>query len=146
MEALEEVQERLAILEFTARYADIADQKDWEALTALFTPTAVFEAEGVYGRTYRGAAEILKFYQEAPVATGHHPTGVNTTFGSEGQARTRLKMLVLFGRALFTCLYDLVLVKFEGDWKIERLQLSVVGRTDIPRPAAAPKASPSPPA
>jgi hypothetical protein len=145
MEALEELQERLAILEFTARYADFADQKDWEALTALFTPTAVFEAEAVYGQTYRGSEEILKFYQEAPLATGHHPTGVHTSFTADGQARTRLKMLVLFGRAIFTCLYDLVLVKLAGDWRIDRLQLSVVGRTDIPRPGAAPGASAVPP-
>jgi hypothetical protein len=138
MEALEQMQERLAILEFTARYADIADQKDWEALTALFTPAAVFEADSVYGRTYQGAEEILKFYQGAPVATGHHPTGVSTSFEPDGRARTRLKMLVLFGRALFTCLYDLTLVKVAADWRIDRLQLTVVGRTDIPRPSGAP--------
>src|SRR5436853_637042 len=100
MDATAEVHERLGILELTARYADLADHQDWQGLTALFAPTAVFDARAASGGICRGHDEILDFYRQAPVATGHHPTGVHTTFEAPGKARSRLKMLVLFRQAL----------------------------------------------
>ncbi len=126
-----EVEERLAILELTARYADCADQKDWSALTSLFLADAVFDAQAVYGATYNGSAEILHFYEHAPLATGHHPTGVYTDFEGDDQARTRIKMLVLFTRAIFTVDYDWELKKTAGSWQIGRLTIHVVGRNDL---------------
>jgi SnoaL-like domain len=131
MDRLEEAVERLAILELTARYADTADHQDWAALTAFFTPSAVLDGGSVYGRTWTGTAEILDFYEHAPLAIGHHPTGVHTTFDGQDLAHTRLKMLVLFRRAAFTVDYDLQLRKLDSGWKIERLALSIVGRNEL---------------
>lgn len=133
MNADEELRERMAILELTARYADTADHKDWKALTAMYTPDGVFEGSSVYGRAWRGSAEILDFYENAPVATGHHPTGVYTVFESDERAKTRLKMLVLFSRAIFTVDYELDLAKTSGEWKIDRVEITVVGRNDLPK-------------
>ena len=133
MDAQEELAERIAILELTARYADAADHRDWKAMTEMFTPEAVFEGGSVYGRAWRGHIEILDFYENAPLATGHHPTGVFTSFEAEGRARTRLKMLVLFKSAIFTVDYDLELAKLGREWKIDRLEITVLGRNDLPR-------------
>jgi len=129
----QELGERMAILELTARYADTADHKDWKALTSMYTPNGVFEGGSVYGRAWRGQEEILDFYEHAPLATGHHPTGVYTVFDGDDRALTRLKMLVLFKSAIFTVDYVLQLAKVSGDWKIAHLEIAVVGRTDLPR-------------
>jgi hypothetical protein len=134
MNAADELTERMAILELTARYADIADHQDWEALTSLFTPTAVFEAESVYGSSYRGTPEILKFYNDAPLATGHHPTGVYTVFDSDDRAQTRLKMLVLFPKTIFTVDYGWELLKTDGTWKIQHMTIDVIGRNELRSP------------
>jgi hypothetical protein len=128
---LEQVADRLAIFELTGRYADHADQRDWEALTALFTSTAVFDAKTVYGAVYEGAEAIRGFYETAPLAVAHHPTGVFTVFDDQGSARTRIKMLVLFPKVAFTVDYDLVIVKEAETWKIARLEITLVGRTEL---------------
>jgi hypothetical protein len=132
---LEQVADRLAIFELTGRYADRADQRDWEGITALFTPTGVFDAETVYGAVYEGTDAIRGFYENAPLAVAHHPTGVFTVFEDPATARTRIKMLVLFPKVAFTVDYDWVVVKEAETWKIARQQITVVGRTDL-RPTA----------
>jgi ketosteroid isomerase-like protein len=128
---LEQVVDRLDIFELTGRYADLADQRDWQALTSLFTPTAVFDAATVYGAVYEGADAIRGFYETAPLAVAHHPTGVFTVLEGPGSARTRIKMLVLFPKVAFTVDYDWVVVKEAETWQIARQQITVVGRTDL---------------
>jgi hypothetical protein len=128
---LEQVVDRLAIMELTGRYADRADQRDWAGLTSLFTPTAVFDAATVYGEVYEGADAIRSFYEGAPLANAHHPTGVFTRFEDDGSARTRIKMLVLFPKVAFTVDYDWEVVKEAGTWKIRRQTITVVGRTNL---------------
>ena len=137
MTTIEQVADRLAIFELTGRYADRADQRDWEGLTGLFTPTAVFDGGTVYGQVYEGTEAIRGFYESAPLATAHHPTGVFTTFTDEHSARTRIKMLVLFRKVAFTVDYDVDVVKDAGTWMIDRLKITLVGRTDL-----APRRSP----
>ena len=133
MDPQQDLAERIAILELTARYADRADHHDWAAMTAMYTPDAVFDGQAVYGRTWSGPDEILDFYQKAPLAVGHHPTGVYTDFTGDTEAKTRLKMLVLFKSVIFTVDYDLDLAKLDGEWRIRRLEISVVGRNDLRR-------------
>jgi hypothetical protein len=133
VELLQELAERMAIIELIARYADRADHKDWQAMTAMYTDDAVFDGQDVYGRTWTGHEEILDFYEKAPLAVAHHPTGVYSDFSNDSEAKTRLKMLVLFRSAMFTVDYDFELLKVGTDWRIRRLQITVVGRNDLPR-------------
>lgn len=128
MDALAELEARIEIQELAARYGDNCDQKDWDGVVALFTPDGEFDAEGVYGRTMRGPEEIKEFFVGAPVAVAHHPTSLHTTFTGDDSGTTRIKMLVVFSKFLFSVDYSWDMRRYDGAWRIARQSITVVGK------------------
>jgi len=61
------LEDRLALHELAARYGDIIDDRDWQALDAIFTEDATFEVVGLVHMD--GLAEIRRYMHEE----GRHP-------------------------------------------------------------------------
>jgi ketosteroid isomerase-like protein len=121
--------DKLEIHELAARYADLCDQGDWEAVVDLYTPDGVFDAQNTYGRVAKGHEELLDFYRSFPVAIAHHPTSLHSTIDGE-VATTRMKMLVLFKAGTFSVNYDWQLRAVDGEWKIAHQGIAVQGKLD----------------
>ncbi len=119
---------KIDIQELAARYCDGCDRQEWEKVVALFDEDAEFDASSVYGQTMRGHTEILRFMQSAPACLGHHATGLYSTIESESSARARLKMLTLFKSSTFTVDYDWELTRTNGQWRIQKQVISVIGQ------------------
>ncbi|MGW5147435.1 nuclear transport factor 2 family protein [Rhodococcus koreensis] len=122
-----------AVNDLVAKYADLCDQQDWNAVAALFTPDAVFDAETVYGKTMAGTEELLQFFTSAPVAAGHHPTSVYCTEITDSAVTARMKMLVIFRSGLFSVDYLWNLVPSGSDLRIARQTISLVGKVTLPK-------------
>jgi hypothetical protein len=126
---------KLEIHELAARYADLCDQAAWEAVVALYTEDGVFDAQDTYGRVATGHDDLLDFYKSFPIAIAHHPTSLHSTIAGD-TATTRMKMLVLFPRGLFSVNYDWQLRLIDGTWLIARQDIGVQGKLDVPKPVA----------
>lgn len=124
--------DKLAIGEIVARYADYCDHGRWKDVVGLFAPDGVFDASKVYDKTMTGSAELHGFFESAPAAVGHHPTSWYTEVDGDS-ATNRMKMFVIFKSGIFSVDYDWRLRR-EGDgWLIERQTIDVVGRLTLPR-------------
>lgn len=121
------------VSDLVARYADLCDQHDWKAVTALFTSDAVFDASTVYGKTMTGSAELLDFYESAPIAVGHHPTSVYCTDLTESEVVARMKMIVIFRAGLFSVDYLWTLVPRGEGLAIAKQTISLVGKVSLPK-------------
>ena len=129
--------DKIEIHELAARYADHCDHHEWPQVVELFTAESVFDAETVDGRTWTGPAELLSFYEEAPVAVAHHPTSIHTSVEGPDRASASMKMLVLFKRSIISVDYDWRLARIDGAWRIARQQIAVAGRVTLPKPVTA---------
>jgi hypothetical protein len=116
-----------------AKYADLCDQHDWKGVVALFTPDGVFDASTVYGKTMKGSAELLEFYESAPVAVGHHPTSVYCTSITDSEVVARMKMIVIFRAGIFSVDYLWTLVPCGEELSIAKQTISLVGKVALPK-------------
>ena len=91
-----EVEERLAILELTARYADCADQKDWSALTSLFLATPSSTPKPSTGPPTTGPPKYLHFDETCRWRPAIIPPGCTRTSKVTIRPGPGSKMLVLF--------------------------------------------------
>jgi len=119
---------KVDIQELAARYCDGCDRQEWEKVIALFDENAEFDASSVYGQIMQGHAEIMRFMQSAPACLGHHVTGLYSTIASESAARARFRMLTLFKNSTFTVDYDWELTRTNGQWRIQKQAISVIGQ------------------
>jgi ketosteroid isomerase-like protein len=124
--------DKLEIHELAARYADLCDQADWDAVVALYTDDGVFDAQDTYGRVATGHDDLLDFYKSFPVAIAHHPTSLYSTIDGD-TATTRMKMLVLFKAGTFSVNYTWQLRAIGGEWKIAHQAIGIQGKLDAPR-------------
>jgi ketosteroid isomerase-like protein len=124
--------DKLEIHELAARYADLCDQGDWEAVVALYTDDGVFDAQDTYGRMATGPDELLDFYKSFPVAIAHHPTSLHSTVDGD-TATARMKMLVMFKPGLFSVNYTWRLRRVDGQWLIAHQGIAVQGKLDVPK-------------
>jgi len=131
MSPLEQLEARLETGELAARYAQRCDAKDWKGVVELFTPDGVIDAQAVYGRTCRGAAELLDFFESAPEAVAHHPTSVSTEVQGDGSVGAHMKMLVVFRAWLYSVAYDWRVVRTEAGWRIAHQTFGVVGKVAV---------------
>jgi ketosteroid isomerase-like protein len=125
---------KVEIHELAARYADLCDQADWDAVVALYTPDGVFDAQDTYGRIATGHDDLLDFYKSFPVAIAHHPTSLHSTIDGE-TASVRMKMIVFFPRGVFSVNYTWSLRLVDGAWLIAHQGIAVQGKIDLPKPA-----------
>ena len=119
--------DKLEIHELAARYADLCDRADWDAVVDLYTADGVFDAQDVYGRVATGHDDLLDFYKSFPTAIAHHPTSLYSTIDGD-RATARMKMLVFFGSGGFSVNYDWELRGVDGEWKIARQSIAVQGK------------------
>jgi hypothetical protein len=97
----------------------------------MYTEDGVFDASTVYGQVYRGRAELLGFYENAPSAVAHHPTSQFTELRDDGTATSNMKMIVLFQRQAFSIDYLWELAQADGRWRITTQTISVVGKVSL---------------
>jgi hypothetical protein len=125
---LAELEARTAIQEIAARYADGCDHQEWDAVAGLFTEDGVFDATNVYGTEVEGRAALAKFMAELPRAIAHHVTSLYTVFPADGQAQTRMKMLVLFPSLTASVDYQWDLERTGEGWRIARQAIDIIGK------------------
>ncbi|MEM8563739.1 MAG: nuclear transport factor 2 family protein [Pseudomonadota bacterium] len=125
------IADKIILAEMGARYCDACDRKDWDAALALFAEDAYLDASAVYGKTFRGHAEIREFFEAAPDCLGHHATGFYSDVTTGDRATARLKMLTMFHRNTFTVDYDWEVAKLDGHWKICRQSFKIKGKQDL---------------
>ena len=123
---------KIEIHELAAKYADLCDQADWDAVVALYTADGVFDAEATYGRIATGHDDLLDFYKSFPVAIAHHPTSLHSTIDGD-TATTRMKMLVLFKAGTFSVNYTWQLRAVDGEWNIAHQAIAIQGKLDAPK-------------
>lgn len=128
---------KVEISELAAKYGYYCDRFDWEQVVALYTADGVFDAESLYGKVVTGHADLRTFYESLPQAVAHHPSSLFTTVHDDGTATTAMKMLVLFGRQLFSVDYDWELAEVDGTWLIRRQTISLQGKVSLRESATA---------
>jgi hypothetical protein len=128
MEQIDVIQAKLDIQELAARYGHYCDHPGWDGVLGLYTDDGVFDAETVYGQTWRGQDELRSFYENAPGAVAHHPTSQFTEVNGDGTAHSTCKFIVLFHRQAFSVDYEWDLVNVAGEWKIKKQTIGIVGK------------------
>jgi ketosteroid isomerase-like protein len=131
MQEIERLTAKLDIQEMAAKYAHYCDHASWDQVVDLYTDDGVFDASTVYGKVYRGRAELLDFYENAPSAVAHHPTSQFTDVRDDATASTSMKMIVLFHRQAFSIDYQWELAQAGNRWKITQQTISVVGKVTL---------------
>jgi len=122
---------KIEISELAARYGYHCDRFDWDAVVAMYTEDGVFDAETLYGKVVVGHADLRAFYESLPQAVAHHPSSLFTTVRDDGTATAAMKMLVLFGRQVFSVDYDWELAEIDGTWLIRRQKISLQGKVSL---------------
>jgi 3-phenylpropionate/cinnamic acid dioxygenase small subunit len=86
--------DRLEIHELAARYGNVVDDRDWDALSSVFTDDAVFIMSGFdqMERRCTGLAEIRQMMEEGHHPVAHHVTNVTVVIDAD---RVRLFFKVL---------------------------------------------------
>ncbi len=122
---------KVEISELAARYGYYCDRFDWETVVAMYAEDGVFDAEKLYGKVVTGHAELRAFYETLPRAVAHHPSSLFTTVRDDGTAAAAMKMLVLFGKQLFSVDYDWELAEIDGVWLIRRQTIALQGKVSL---------------
>lgn len=109
--------DRIALHELAARYGDLVDDEDVDALDQVFTEDATFE---VNGRVLDGLAAIRRFIAEdARRPLSHHITNVWVEHdGSEAVLHSRIISIRPTG--VTTGRYHDVVVKGPDGWRVLR--------------------------
>jgi len=128
MQQIDLIQAKLDIQELAARYAHHCDHPGWDGVVDLYTDDGVFDATTVYRAVYTGKEQLRGFYEGAPAAVAHHPTSQFTQVHDDGTATSSLKMIVLFHRQAFSVDYYWELASIDGQWKITKQTISIIGK------------------
>lgn len=121
------VTDRLLIRELVDRYNDVINQREWAALTSLFTPDAVWEIAGPTSLRFEGAPKIagaIRWNVSRQVALIQIGSGVVIEPSGMDRASVRSTMLEL-GRAredepgMHTAgtFHDHVVKQLDGVWR-----------------------------
>lgn len=131
-------EDREAIRETMARYCWHVDRAEWESWLGLFTPDGSWGAEGA--RPFEGgdalrklAAGLAKKRQTSPA--GRHYVTNHWIEEADGEARLRCYALVAIpgaGTIRTAGEFEVVLVKFAGDWRIRSLRFHPVAAASTP--------------
>ncbi|WP_375486430.1 nuclear transport factor 2 family protein [uncultured Jatrophihabitans sp.] len=130
-ETLHTLTAKSQIGEAIARYGHYADHQDWDAILDLFADDAVFDTSTVYGRQWRGKAELREFYEGARIAVAHHVTPPVIDVADEATAQAQAKMLVFWRRQVFSVDYVWTFVAQDGRWLIAHQSIEIVGRAEF---------------
>jgi 3-phenylpropionate/cinnamic acid dioxygenase small subunit len=89
-----ELADRLEIHELAARYGNVIDDRDWDALSSVFSEDALFVLTGFdrLERRYAGLAEIRQLMERGGHPVAHHVTNVTVALDAD---RVRLFFKVL---------------------------------------------------
>ena len=117
------LEDKLELYELNARYVDAMDDRNWHALSSIFTQDAVFEVVGLV--TMNGLSEIQHFMAEE----GRHPLAhlITNTHFSISSERIEMRSRGIFpiddtikeaGHRVFYGSYYDSAVKQEEGWRI----------------------------
>lgn len=117
------LEDRLDLHELAARYGDVIDDRNWDALGDIFTPEAIFEVVGLVVMT--GLADIKRYMEQE----GRHPlahliTNIHTVEGDGGVELRSRGIFPIAGknsrpghRVFYGSYYDKV-VMTNGGWRV----------------------------
>jgi 3-phenylpropionate/cinnamic acid dioxygenase small subunit len=110
-----DIADRLALHELPARYGDLIDDRDWDALGRIFTADATFE---VPDHLMQGIDGIRAFMLDAPHPRTHLMTNVSVDETPEGVIlNSRLIGMRRDGRFISGRYRDVV-VRTDDGWRI----------------------------
>jgi ketosteroid isomerase-like protein len=133
-------EDRIELHELAAAYGDAVDERDWAALSRVFTDDAVFQVTGIDGVTERheGWPAIERLMFEGPHPVAHHVTNVRVevdTNRDTGGSVVRLRFKVIApgprGR-VGSAVYRDVVVRTADGWRI-REHLATIIRPRAPQ-------------
>ncbi len=121
--------DKIELHELAARYGDIIDDRNWQALDTIFTEDAVFEVVKLV--TMNGLAEIKRYMDEE----GRHPLAhlITNIYTQEDQHGVRLFSRGVFpissesknaGHRVFYGSYYDVVVRTAPGWRVSRRTFS----------------------
>jgi hypothetical protein len=108
-------------LAVVARYGQLIDDRNWNALTAVFTEDVVVEWINENGSTTATLPELAALWANYNHPSGHHSTNAICEAAEDGNLRVRSKGLAVEsdGRA-WSVAYDDILVRTEQGWRIRK--------------------------
>lgn len=111
--------DRLELHELAARYGDLIDARDWDALAGIFVPDAVFDLSDIGAGRLEGLDAIVAHLDGARHPVAHHITNVHVDPGPPVVLSSRVLGLLDDGRVGSGTYRDVVERRPEG-WRIVR--------------------------
>lgn len=126
--------DRLAILELSARYCNMVDDKQWEALDLIFTSDAIFDSSAFGRPVQRGLEEIRDLFSTMDHPLAHHISNTMLDLVDADTVRVHSKWLVLFPERIVSGDYHDVVVRAAAGWRIREKIVTPRVAVGEPRP------------
>lgn len=126
--------DRLEILELSARYCNMVDDKQWDALDAVFTPDATFDSSAFGRPIQHGLDAIHDLFTTMDHPLAHHITNTTLDPVDADTVRVHSKWLVLFPERIVSGDYRDVVVRAAAGWRIREKVVTPRVAVGEPRP------------